>query len=646
MNWHLGVTLADLSNLVTWAHSHGTICRQTPGRQGALQLSPRGECTVMWMCAAGHAYNWPFTPLLPVSTASNPWGEEEGQEGGQPSGRKRKRSQQKHSRRSKLSLCEEATNVSSDLSDCSLLTQASTENRNEHDSCNGTAGDLSVEEGEPGEEIQPKTEAPSEEGNPDGSQKDFRVRVKEENGEFWVEYKAPSPQNLLPILEIASSPQDGDAKPLSLLGLPGESNTLAIHKVSHWDLSTPTADDCGLNMGKSSRAAPPGGSIDCIILGQDCLAESHSDPKGPGVMPLELDECCKHRSPTRAKLEPSSKDQALDPPIISGEQNEEAPSPGCAVVPLSFGENLLQDGKYMRPLLGTSQKKQLNTPESKTPSRILGDIKMFKDWLLSQIPPETREVSSLLPPELDSHLAAFFGAVRRANGADFSANSLVFFHRGVERYLRSEGYGLSLTKSPEFSGSREALRSRFRELWRREKERETKAIEGLGFEEEEELRLKGVLSRLSPEGLLTLVLLNNTRAFGRAHLTQSWPVSWGDFRLVREAGVGDGGEGVTEYLEWRDLRGSEPHLRLYSTPENPERCPLQDFKEYVRRRSGGYLSPQDPLYVSCKPLNSAWEDTWYCRKALPKSKMEKMVKVLSQQVLAIRKKNGINSTGI
>ncbi|RXM93690.1 hypothetical protein EOD39_18813 [Acipenser ruthenus] len=410
MNWHLGVTLVDLSNLVTWAHSHGTICRQTPGHQGALQLSPRGECTVMWLCAAGHAYNWPFTPLLPVSTASNPWGEEEGQEGGQPSGRKRKRSKQKHSRRSKLSLCEEATNVSSDLSDCSLLTQASTENRNEHDSCNGTAGDLSVEEGEPGEEIQPKTEAPSE--------------------------------------------------------------------------------------------------------------------------------------------------------------------------------------------------------------------------------------------ELDSHLAAFFGAVRRPNGADFSANSLVFFHRGVERYLRSEGYGLSLTKSPEFSGSREALRSRFRELWRREKERETTAIEGLGFEEEEELRLKGVLSRLSPEGLLTLVLLNNTRAFGRAHLTQSWPVSWGEFRLVREAGVGDGGEGVTEYLEWRDFRGSEPHLRLYSTPENPERCPLQDFKEYVRRRSGGYLSPQDPLYVSCKPLNSAWEDTWYCRKALPKSKMEKMVKVLSQQVLAIRKKNGINSTGI
>ncbi|XP_041104176.1 uncharacterized protein KIAA1958-like isoform X2 [Polyodon spathula] len=51
----------NLSKLVSWAHSHGTICNLIPNLKHLLSEGSHGNLTAMWGCTAGHAYHWPLT---------------------------------------------------------------------------------------------------------------------------------------------------------------------------------------------------------------------------------------------------------------------------------------------------------------------------------------------------------------------------------------------------------------------------------------------------------------------------------------------------------------------------------------------------------------------------------------------------------
>ncbi|XP_007534819.1 uncharacterized protein KIAA1958 homolog isoform X6 [Erinaceus europaeus] len=51
----------NLSKLVSWAHSHGTICNLIPNLKHLLSEGSHGNLTAMWGCSAGHAYHWPLT---------------------------------------------------------------------------------------------------------------------------------------------------------------------------------------------------------------------------------------------------------------------------------------------------------------------------------------------------------------------------------------------------------------------------------------------------------------------------------------------------------------------------------------------------------------------------------------------------------
>lgn len=50
----------NLSKLVSWAHSHGTICSLIPNLKHLLSEGAHGNLTAMWGCSAGHAYHWPL----------------------------------------------------------------------------------------------------------------------------------------------------------------------------------------------------------------------------------------------------------------------------------------------------------------------------------------------------------------------------------------------------------------------------------------------------------------------------------------------------------------------------------------------------------------------------------------------------------
>lgn len=57
----LHTSAENLSKLVKWAHSHGTICSLIPSLKHLLTEGAHGNLTALWGCSAGHAYHWPLT---------------------------------------------------------------------------------------------------------------------------------------------------------------------------------------------------------------------------------------------------------------------------------------------------------------------------------------------------------------------------------------------------------------------------------------------------------------------------------------------------------------------------------------------------------------------------------------------------------
>lgn len=269
--------------------------------------------------------------------------------------------------------------------------------------------------------------------------------------------------------------------------------------------------------------------------------------------------------------------------------------------------------------------------------RNIGDIKTFKDWLVLHCPLETREIYNLPPEDLDNYLALFYSSAKRRNGTDFSASSLHFYQSSIERYLKDHSYEYSVVKGLEFRASQEALKLKQQHLSQKEREGEWSILENLTDEDVENLRKKGILSKRNPQGFLHLMFTNAIRGFGASTHSQSQGLYWGQLVLRKE-------EGELEYLEWKDdlsveLNAGESGPRLFAKPDSPDSCPVADYKEYARRRPLDMLHDYDPLYLSPKPLCSIWDQVWYSRKSVTKAKMEKIMKVIIQQVKESGKKS-------
>ncbi|XP_009951219.1 PREDICTED: uncharacterized protein LOC104347785, partial [Leptosomus discolor] len=263
-------------------------------------------------------------------------------------------------------------------------------------------------------------------------------------------------------------------------------------------------------------------------------------------------------------------------------------------------------------------------------NRNSSDIKVFKDWLVLHCPLETREIHELPPKELDDYLASFYSSAKRQNGTDFSANSLHFFQKSIERHLRDHDYEYSVVKGLEFRASQEALKVKQQQLSQKEREAEWSLLENLMDKDVETLRRKGLVSQMHPQGLLHLMFTNIVRGFGARTHHQSHNLCWGQLVLGSD-------EGELEYLEWKDDPSAEVNPGaagpyLFAKPDTPESCPVAGYKEYARRRPADMLHDHDPLYLAPKPLCSIWDQVWYCRKALAKAKMEKILKVIVQHV--------------
>ncbi|XP_010224406.1 PREDICTED: uncharacterized protein KIAA1958-like, partial [Tinamus guttatus] len=669
----------DLSNLVTWAHTHGTICSQIPTLENGQNVGhPSKDNSILWICGVGHAYHWSCGKLCLRSGDEKEAAEERKRalsyemSSGEPS---------LHEKRFKVTPSFErargdcippgsrsrSPEVTPHKDDTVYLTgEAPTTLRKNESALITQKNSKSMRSHSAAEQRFPV---------PDGEVKTDLHKVKLESNED---------------LQIISDEEQfvSDAENqidrinwsmLSELQIKGVAAEVELQMHRNWktaiNMQTAT-HTCGCAPVEKPPSTP-------------CLQEALEDVNQKSLesswklLPLNPAEPKNETSNARNSSGSAiSKEHFKSVPVsdVEAKAQQESPSSvtffefeatvdvqqhlqlssperGTSEISLirNFAEIPIQEGNPLgsqhAPRVSaspspadknsdhppvSSDKNVLKKWENKR-SRNAGDIKMFRDWLTLHFPSETREIFLLPPEDLDGYLASFYTNAKKQNGTEFSANSLYFFQSSIDRYLKDHSYEYNVVRGMEFRASQEALKQKCQQLTQKERARDWSVLETLTDRDVENLHKKGVVSHTHPEGFLHLMLINIIRGFGANTHNQSHNLYWGQLVLKKNE------EGL-EYLEWRngleaEANTGETTVCVYAKPDNPENCPVQDYKEYAKRRPLDMLHDYDPLYLAPKPLCSVWDQIWYCRKSLTKAKMEKIVKVIIQQVKGTEKKH-------
>ncbi|KAJ7419796.1 hypothetical protein BTVI_24129 [Pitangus sulphuratus] len=653
----------DLSKLVIWAHTHGTICDQIPAVefvQDAGHLSR--DNAVLWMCRVGHAYHWQYGKL-----------QGRDREGTEAGGRKRNFQFSEASAREdsfgekRLRLtpssfergqadvgstgsCGRSTRVTQQEADTAYTRhkkpspRGSQNTRELMTSCSAAEQHLTAAGLQTGGQnmelknddddlliISDEKQCVADKDNHGDrinqnnvSEPPTQVDLQMLHCQELAFHQPTAPQR--PAFAFMAGPSLSHAyilqSSVSNLEDPGRN----ILRLGHFTAAGPTAE--------TSRARNPSGSAAPKLCFKP-LPVSSTEVKAQ-LEPCPLVTFFEFQANVDAQqqlqLSPPKQDSLGVDSSRNDTENmaEESEPSGSRQAP---HPSAFQSPESHPP--AASDRDVLQKQEKKKNCRT-SDIKVFKDWLMLHHPSETREIHTLPPEDLDRYLVLFFSSAKRQDGTDFSVHSFGFLQRNIEQYLKEHNYQYNVVRGLEFRASQEAWNLKRQCLFQKKREAEWSILENLTDEDVENLRKKGILNRTDPQGFLHLMFTNVVRGFGASTHRKSHHLYWGQLVLRKS-------EGEVEYLEWRDDLSpegnkGEPSPRLFAKPDDPENCPVTSYKEYARRRPPDTLNDSDALYLAPRSLCSIWDKVWYCRKPLARAKMEKILKVITQQTrVALRK---------
>nr|XP_033781903.1 uncharacterized protein KIAA1958 homolog isoform X1 [Geotrypetes seraphini]XP_033781914.1 uncharacterized protein KIAA1958 homolog isoform X1 [Geotrypetes seraphini]XP_033781925.1 uncharacterized protein KIAA1958 homolog isoform X1 [Geotrypetes seraphini] len=663
----------NLSKLVSWAHSHGTICSLIPNLKHLLSEGSHGNLTAMWGCSAGHAYHWPLTATcragsqervcfqdnrsfnsdspsiigIPSETQTSPLDRYPGRSGKGKLDCNRTRDSCDFSYCSEPSEMDETVEEYEDentlfdmVCESSVTDEDSDFEHHAQRSPNisrkraGTGSSSAL----PGSQSQVIDESSSD------------VIVKKIKQEIPEDYYIVANAELTggvdgPALSLTqmSKPKPhtpvgpsyvGTSKPTTLIAA-----SLGVEReLQSVSASSPVAPRTAVPKPVRTSLTPPnrGSASTSGASQQIALQMPVSTSASTTSQPISI--------PLSALQLPGQEEQvALSEELLPSKQAascEAARSPSISTEPeVSSSEqqsivvsNLSNEATAQTLPDQDEAAAELNREQNeKTIRSTQTALRNFREFLIAKYPSEAREIYVIPCKELDAYLASFFVDARQKDGSEYEPNSLANYQCGLERYLKEHRYGYSITRDKEFKRSQEALKQKQIELRCKGKGNKPHKSMKLTFADELILRKRGLLSRYNPEGLLNLVWLNNTKAFGHCTGFHGSTLKWGDVRLrVLETGL--------EYLEWMGQESPDAktkragtECRVYATPHAPQTCPVQDYKEYAQRRPPAMRYEDAPFYLSIKPVVNLAALHWYNCQALGKNKLAKMVKTMCEK---------------
>ncbi|XP_005993567.1 uncharacterized protein KIAA1958 isoform X2 [Latimeria chalumnae] len=605
----------NLSKLVSWAHSHGTICNLIPNLKHLLSEGTHGNLTAMWGCSAGHAYHWPLTATCRAGSQervcfqdNRSFNSDSPSVIGVPSETNPSPVERYPGRSAKGKMDCNRTRDSCDFSYCS-------------------------EPSEVGEHV--------EEYEDEATLFDMvcESSVTDEESEFDSQMQDPP---------SVSRKRPGSSSSSVLLGSQSQvmdenSNDVIVKKIKQ-----EIPEDYYIVANAELTGSINGPALSLTQTPKHkAQTQSGSPYAGPSKLNTHPSSC--HVAEIELQNVPSTA-PAVSKTVSQRSVRGSAPSLGRMPIGAQ-GAN--QQLAFQMPVSTSGTNQQINIPLSAlqlpgqeeppaSEDAVRPIPKPVASCEVSLSPPISTEPevssSQQQQPNSAQNVATDSNSqelpdARQKDGSEYEPNSLANYQCGLERYLKEHKYGYSITRDKEFKRSQEALKQKQLELRCKGKGNKPHKSMKLTFADELILRKRGLLSRYNPEGLLNLVWLNNTKAFGHCTGFHGSTLKWGDIRLqVTETGL--------EYLEWMGQEAGDinaktkrtgTECRIYATPHSSQTCPVQDYKEYAQRRPPAMRYEDAPFYLSIKPVVNLAALHWYNCQALGKNKLAKMVKTMCEK---------------
>jgi hypothetical protein len=236
----------------------------------------------------------------------------------------------------------------------------------------------------------------------------------------------------------------------------------------------------------------------------------------------------------------------------------------------------------------------------------------------------------LSPKELDGYLSKNFVSVRTPKGLEYEPTSLRSMLGSFERILKRHKYGYSLITGVEFALTRSAMKAKQKDLKSQGKGNKPMKAQPLTDADIDKLYETGQLGTDNPSSLINTLWFNNTLYFGmRGGATEQHALEWADVTLHSDPDC--------EYLEYNErttktrtgadttnTRACPP--RMYATPDNPDRCPVNVYKAYAEHRPE-MPTLDAPFYLSVvtHDRHPSPTDRWFLRIAMGVNKLCKLM---------------------
>ena len=190
----------------------------------------------------------------------------------------------------------------------------------------------------------------------------------------------------------------------------------------------------------------------------------------------------------------------------------------------------------------------------------------------------------------------------------------------------------------QFSKTRDALKAKQKDLKGQGKGSKPNRADPLLDHQIDQLYDFKQLGKQNPNSVLNTLWYLNTLHFGmRGGSTEHRAMCWGDVILNHDD------ERKVDFLEYHE-RATKTRTgddvtntrvcppRMYATPDNPERCPIQLYMFYQAKRPQDYCDRHDPFYLAAitNEKNPAVQDKWFFRGPVGKNKLDNIMKNMAK----------------
>ncbi|XP_036288882.1 uncharacterized protein KIAA1958 homolog isoform X1 [Pipistrellus kuhlii] len=579
----------NLSKLVSWAHSHGTICSLIPNLKHLLSEGSHGNLTAMWGCSAGHAYHWPLTATCRAGSQervcfqdNRSFNSDSPSIIGVPSETQTSPVERYPGRPVKAKLDCNRTRDSCDFSYCSEpseLDEAVEEYEDEN-----TLFDMVCESSVTDEDsdFEPQPQRPQsiarkrpgilpsslhsssqahmvDECSSDVIIKKIKQEIPEDyyivaNAELTGGVDGPT----LSLTQMAKPKPQTHAGP-SCVGsaklIPHVSSAISTELDTHCVSASPSVMSRPI-VQKTTRASlaspnrgPSGthGTSQHVAM-QTPVSTSHphkqiSIPLSALQLPGQEEQVASEEFLPHLPSQASSCEVALSPsvntePEVSSSQQQPQVAPTITTEAMAQCIPAYSTKLNKFPVFNIND--DLNdlctsavSPNTTKATRYA--LNVWRYWCMTNGLKDHTDITKIPAAKLNELLENFYVTVKKSDGSDFLATSLHAIRRGLDRILKNAGVGFSITSST-FSSSTKKLKEK---LWVLSKAgmsgARSRNIIYFSLSDEEEMWQAGCLGDDSPITLLSTVVKYNSQYLNMRTLQEHADLMYGDIELLKDA---------------------------------------------------------------------------------------------------------------